>query len=127
MLARIADGGGVLAVILLCQSSEQYFTVTGWMAACITLPHMLGPFIAHRIDTASDGRRVTLAARSEYTPLSCRGQIFLWVGAMKITAGSLGTAAAGQLMLLGAYTPLILSLCTLSAILVISLVARTRP
>ncbi|MFK8257620.1 hypothetical protein ACFL9S_07525 [Erwinia sp. AnSW2-5] len=41
MLARIADGGGVLAVILLCQSSEQYSAVTGWMAACITLPHML--------------------------------------------------------------------------------------
>lgn len=375
MLARIADGGGVLAVILLCQSSEQYFTVTGWMAACITLPHMLGPFISRRIDTASDGRRViaaaclayavitalmtatfghvpllltallliaaglcgplltggistflpaiagpdqrsqrraqgldvatygfggtigpsavaaisawaspsaafyllavgtvlaaffimrlpvsrvanagkatkvtsaiatvglmirhtqlrrtmyltmavafavavlpvvavnladvlgvsaamaafltvaygagnltgsvclmviplrgepdrlmlctgglivvgllsifivssflpvfvcffitgmlnaaffaaTLAARSEYSPPSCRGQIFVWVGAMKITAGSLGTAAAGQLMLLGAYTPLILSWCTLSAILVISLGARARP
>lgn len=67
----------------------------------------------------------TLAARSEYSPPSCRGQVFIWVGAMKITAGSLGTAAAGQLMLLGAYTPLILSLCTLSAILVISLAART--
>lgn len=375
MLARIADGGGVLAVILLCQSSEQYFTITGWMAACITLPHMLGPFIARSIDTANDGRRViataclayatitalmtatfghipllltvllliaaglcgplltggistflptitgpsqksqrraqgldvatygfggtlgpsavaaistwvspsaafyllavssvlaaffimrlpvslvantgkaakitsaiatmglmikhtqlrrtlyltmtvafavavlpvaavnladvlgvpattaafltvaygagnlagsvclmviplrgepdrlmlntgglivagllsifivssflpvficffitgmlnaaffaaTLAARSEYSPPSCRGQVFVWVGAMKITAGSLGTTAAGQLMLLGAYTPLILSLCILSAVLVISLVARTWP
>lgn len=31
MLARIADGGGVLAVILLCQSSEQYSAVQdGW-------------------------------------------------------------------------------------------------
>lgn len=375
MLARIADGGGVLAVILLCQSSEQYFTITGWMAACITLPHMLGPFIARSIDTANDGRRViataclayaaitalmtatfghvpllltvllliaaglcgplltggistflptiagpsqrsqrraqgldvatygfggtlgpsavatistwaspsaafyllavgsvlaaffimrlpvslvantgkaakitsaiatmglmikhtqlrrtlyltmtvafavavlpvaavnlanvlgvpaataafltvaygagnltgsvylmviplrgepdrlmlstgglivagllsifivsnflpalvcffitgmlnaaffaaTLAARSEYSPPSCRGQVFVWVGAMKITAGALGTAAAGQLMLLGAYTPLILSLCTLSAVLVFSLAARTWP
>ena len=375
MLARIADGGGVLAVILLCQSSEQYYTVTGWMAACITLPHMLGPFIARRIDTASDGRRViamaclayafitgimtvtfghvpllltallliaaglcgplltggisaflpamagpdqrsqrraqgldvatygfgstlgpsavaaisawaspsaafyllavgtvfaaffimrlpvspvthsgkptevagaittmsmmirhtplcrtlyltmavafavavlpvvavsmadvlgvpaataafltvaygagnlagsvclmviplrgepdrlmlssgglivagllsilvvssflpvffcffitgvlnaaffaaTLAARSEYSPPSCRGQVFVWVGAMKITAGSLGTAAAGQLMMLGAYAPLVLSLCTLSTVLVISLLARIWP
>ncbi|HGM5003744.1 MFS transporter [Serratia ureilytica] len=372
MLARVADGGGVLAVILLCKSSEQYYAVTGWMAACITLPHMLGPFIARRIDTASDGRRViataclayavitgiitatfghvpllltallliaaglcgplltggistflpviagpdqqsqrraqgldvatygfggtlgpyavsaittwaspsaafyllavgtvfaaffimrlpvspvthsgkptevasaiatvgmmirhtplrrtlyltmavafavavlpivavsmadvfgvpaataafltvaygagnlagsvflmviplrgepdrlmlgtgglivagllsilvvssflpvffcffitgmlnaaffaaTLAARSEYSPPSCQGQVFVWVGAMKITAGSLGTAAAGQLMTLGAYAALVLSLCTLSAILVISLLAR---
>lgn len=375
MLARIADGGGVLAVILLCQSSEQHFAVTGWMAACITLPHMLGPFIARRMDKASDARRViataclayavitglmaatfghvpiiltallliaaglcgplltggistflpaiagpdqrsqrraqgldvatygfggtlgpsfvaaisawtspsaafyllavgtvlaaffimrlpvslvtyagkraevagtiatvglmfrhtqlrmtlfltmavafavavlpvvavkmadilgvpattaafltvaygagnlagsvclmiiplrgepdrlmlstggliiaglfsmlvvssflsvfvcffitgmfnaaffaaTLAARSEYSPPTCRGQIFVWIGAMKITAGSLGTAAAGQLMALGAYVPLVFSLCTLSTILVISLLARIWP
>ncbi|MDM2933284.1 hypothetical protein [Citrobacter sp. Cu233] len=35
MLARIADGGGVLAVILLCQSSEQYFSVRDLRAAGI--------------------------------------------------------------------------------------------
>ncbi|HAV1456866.1 TPA: MFS transporter [Enterobacter hormaechei subsp. steigerwaltii] len=69
----------------------------------------------------------TLAARSEYSPPSCRGQVFVWVGAMKITAGSLGTAAAGQLMMLGAYAPLVLSLCTLSTVLVISLWARIWP
>lgn len=69
----------------------------------------------------------TLAARSEYSPPSCRGQVFVWVGAMKITAGSLGTAAAGQLMTLGAYAPLVLSLCTLSTVLVISLLARIWP
>ncbi|HEJ6931013.1 MFS transporter [Serratia marcescens] len=66
MLARVADGGGVLAVILLCQSSEQYYAVTGGMAACITFPHMLGPFIARRIDTASDGRRVIATACLAY-------------------------------------------------------------
>jgi hypothetical protein len=64
--------------------------------------------------------------RSEDTLLLRRGQVLSgWCD--EITAGSLGTAAAGQLMLLGAYTPLILSLCSLSAILVISIVARTRP
>ncbi|WP_392431310.1 MFS transporter [Yersinia sp. HM-2024] len=70
MLARIADGGGVLAVILLCQSSEQYSTVTGWMAACITLPHMLGPFIARSIDTARDGRRVIATACLVYAGIT---------------------------------------------------------
>ena len=78
MLARIADGGGVLAVILLCQSSEQYYTVTGGMAACITLPHMLGPFIARRIDTASDGRRVIAMA--------CLAYAFI-TGIMTVTFG----------------------------------------
>jgi len=70
MLARIADGGGVLAVILLCQSSEQYYAVTGWMAACISLPHMLGPLIARRIDTASDGRRVIATACLAYAVIT---------------------------------------------------------
>ncbi|MBT2486589.1 MULTISPECIES: hypothetical protein [unclassified Microbacterium] len=40
----------------------------------------------------------TLAARSEYAPQAARGQVFVWVGALKITAGSLGTAAAGTLV-----------------------------
>lgn len=70
MLARIADGGGVLAVILLCQASEQYYAVTGWMAACITLPHMMGPFIARKIDTASDGRRVIATACLAYAVIT---------------------------------------------------------
>lgn len=70
MLARIADGGGVLAVILLCQSSERYATITGWMAACITLPHMLGPFIARSIDTARDGRKVVATACLAYAGIT---------------------------------------------------------
>lgn len=39
----------------------------------------------------------TLAARSEYSPLELRGQVFIWVGALKIAAGSAGTAVAGAL------------------------------
>jgi hypothetical protein len=37
----------------------------------------------------------TLAARSEFAPPQVRGQVFVWVGALKIAAGSAGTAAAG--------------------------------
>lgn len=37
----------------------------------------------------------TLAARTEYSPVHARGQIFVWVGALKITAGAAGTALAG--------------------------------
>ena len=39
----------------------------------------------------------TLAARSEYAPLESRGQVFIWIGALKIAAGSAGTAVAGAL------------------------------
>jgi hypothetical protein len=40
----------------------------------------------------------TLAARSEYSPPTSRGQVFIWVGALKIAAGSAGTATAGALI-----------------------------
>ena len=38
----------------------------------------------------------TLAARSEYAPIEARGQIFIWVGALKIAAGSAGPGRAHQ-------------------------------
>lgn len=43
----------------------------------------------------------TLAARSEYAPPRARGQVFVWVGALKITAGSAGTALAGAAVAAG--------------------------
>lgn len=61
-LARLADGGGVLAVILLCVAGSGSAAWAGTLAACITLPHLAGPFIARRLDTAHDGRRVIAAA-----------------------------------------------------------------
>ncbi|MEB2704012.1 MFS transporter [Citrobacter koseri] len=94
MLARIADGGGVLAVILLCHTSEQYSAVTGWMAACITLPHMLGPFIARSIDTARDGRRVIATACLVYAGVTglltaTFGHVPLWLTALLLIATGL--------------------------------------
>jgi len=70
-LARLADGGGVLAVILLCVSNSRSAGYAGLLAACITLPHLAGPFIARSIDTARDGRRVIAVAC-----LACTGFIF---------------------------------------------------
>ena len=48
----------------------------------------------------------TLAARSEYAPQNSRGQVFVWVGALKITAGSAGTALAGAVIAGSALLPL---------------------
>lgn len=36
--------------------------------------------------------------RSEYAPLEARGQVFIWVGALKIPGGSAGTAVAWALI-----------------------------
>lgn len=49
----------------------------------------------------------TLAARSEYAPPEARGQVFVWVGALKITAGSAGTAATGAIVGLSSQLPVL--------------------
>lgn len=61
-LARSADGGAVVGVVLLATSSGEGGRVAGLLGACITAPHMLGPFLARRIDLASDGRKVIFSA-----------------------------------------------------------------
>ena len=57
-LVRSADGGAVVAVVLLAQASGKPGWVSGMLGAAITAPHLLGPFIARRLDIADDGRRV---------------------------------------------------------------------
>lgn len=51
----------------------------------------------------------TLAARSEFAPDAARGQVFVWIGALKITAGSAGTALAGTVIAAGTHLPLTLA------------------
>ena len=57
-LVRSADGGAVVAIVLLAHGSGQPGWISGVLGAAITAPHLLGPFIAHRLDTARDGRKV---------------------------------------------------------------------
>ncbi|GCB49886.1 hypothetical protein SNL152K_7229 [Streptomyces sp. NL15-2K] len=61
-LARTADGGAVVAVILLVTSSGGSGTLAGALGACITAPHLLGPFVARPLDVARDGRKVIASA-----------------------------------------------------------------
>lgn len=68
----------------------------------------------------------TLAARSEFAPIGSRGQIFIWVGALKIAGGAAGTASAGAIVGAAAWAPPALAI-TLTAIAVaVSTVERTR-
>ncbi|CAM5317034.1 MFS transporter OS=Streptomyces tendae OX=1932 GN=GUR47_33670 PE=4 SV=1 [Streptomyces tendae] len=66
----------------------------------------------------------TLAARNEYAPDNARGQVFVWVGALKITAGSAGTAAAGALIATSAALPLLLAIALTIASTLLSLAER---
>lgn len=66
----------------------------------------------------------TLAARSEYAPIEAKGQVFVWVGALKITAGSAGTAAAGAIIGIGVHLPLLLGAIVIAAAVGIATIDR---
>lgn len=68
----------------------------------------------------------TLAARSEYAPAEARGQVFVWVGALKITAGSAGTALAGVIIAPAAQLPLFLASGFIAVAVIASILDRHR-
>lgn len=57
-LVRSADGGAVVATVLLAHAQGLPEWVSGLLGASITAPHLFGPFIARRLDTTQDGRKV---------------------------------------------------------------------
>lgn len=69
----------------------------------------------------------TLAARSEYAPIESRGQVFIWVGALKIAAGSAGTATAGVLIAGAAWIPLAVIATASICAAAIAAIGRKRP
>lgn len=69
----------------------------------------------------------TLAARSEYAPIEARGQVFIWVGALKIAAGSVGTAVASASVTQTVWVPLLLATALTAAAATASISERSRP
>ncbi|MEU6810553.1 hypothetical protein ABZ920_16490 [Streptomyces sp. NPDC046831] len=93
----------VAATLLLITLTPSFpLAVTAYAAAGIANAHFFA---------------ATLAARNEYAPDNARGQIFVWVGALKITAGSAGTAAAGALISTSAALPLLAVALTIASTL----------
>lgn len=93
-LARTADGGAVVAIVLMVTTSGGPGWLAGLLGASITAPHLAGPFIARRLDTAPDGRTVialacvvhgaTLAAAVLLYP-----HTWAWVAALLLIASGL--------------------------------------
>src|SRR4051794_17811275 len=64
-LARAADGGAAVGLVLLATTTPHLSrapTVGGLLAACLTMPHLLGPVVGRLLDRASDGRRLLAVA-----------------------------------------------------------------
>src|SRR5438309_84264 len=68
-LARSADGGAAVGLVLLALSAwpgHHGSLVGGILATCLTAPHLLGPVLARRLDRARDGRGLLAAAFAGY-------------------------------------------------------------
>src|SRR4051812_21069131 len=69
-LARAADAGAAVGLVLLAVSPaaglQHGVGAGGLLAAALTAPHLLGPWVARRLDRSRDGRRVLAAAFATY-------------------------------------------------------------
>jgi hypothetical protein len=69
-LARAADAGAAVGLVLLAVSPaagvHHGVGTGGLLAAALTAPHLLGPWVARRLDGARDGRSVLAAAFAAY-------------------------------------------------------------
>jgi MFS family permease len=52
-LARAADAGAIVGIVLLANEVAPRTAVGGLLAACLTAPHLAGPFAARLLDRAS--------------------------------------------------------------------------
>src|SRR4051794_41782522 len=65
-LARTADAGAPLGLVLLAASADVRGAATGLLVAGLSAPHVLGPLLARRLDAARDGRGVLASAFVAY-------------------------------------------------------------
>src|SRR5215210_8210018 len=69
-LVRGTDGAAAVGLVLLAVSPAAHLAhgarTGGLLAAGLTAPHLLGPWVARRLDRAADGRTVLAAAFALY-------------------------------------------------------------
>ena len=100
-LGGLAGSAGVMCRPLRGDADRLVTRLAGLVAAALAVAALTGSFAPAVAAYAAAGIMnsyffaATLAARSEFAPPQVRGQVFVWVGALKIAAGSAGTAAAG--------------------------------
>ncbi|GAB3025259.1 MFS transporter [Bowmanella dokdonensis] len=79
VLARTATGGSAVAVILLANAYGASGKAAGILAACLTMPHLLGPLFGRWLDRVADARLLIAATALIYAvffPLAV--QAFAW-------------------------------------------------
>ena len=99
VLARTSDAGAVIGVVLLVTQAGGSGLRAGTLAACLTAPHLLGPFVARSLDVVTDGRRVIAAACTGYAVLLATATLLVPVAPAVLVAVLLvGAGTCGPLL-----------------------------
>jgi hypothetical protein len=121
-LGGLAGSAGVMCRPLRGDADRLVTRLAGLVAAALAVAALSGSFAPAVAAYAAAGVMnsyffaATLAARSEFAPPQVRGQVFVWVGALKIAAGSAGTAAAGVVLTGAPQFPLFLAAAFILAV-----------
>jgi MFS family permease len=67
IIARTATGGAIVAIVLLARNLELDGKAAGILAACLTLPHLLGPVYGRWLDGVSQPKYLISGAALSYT------------------------------------------------------------
>lgn len=65
-LARGADAGAIIGIVLLANQVAPKTPIGGLLAACLTAPHLAGPFVANILDRSSNRKGVLACAFALY-------------------------------------------------------------
>ena len=106
-LARGADGGAAVGLVLLAVHPATGLgggaRIGGLLAAGLTAPHLLGPWLARHLDRARDGRTLLAASFAVYGLALATGAVLLgraspWLVALPVlVAGTCGPLLTGGL------------------------------
>jgi hypothetical protein len=96
LLARGADSGAAVGLVLLAVSPATGLpngaATGGLLAAGLTAPHLLGPWVARWLDRARDGRKLLAAAFAGYGTALAAAAILLGHARLPLVAALIGLA-----------------------------------
>ncbi|WP_103352225.1 hypothetical protein [Amycolatopsis sp. CA-128772] len=77
VLVRGADSGATVGLLLLAADRHQPAAAGGLLVAALNAPHLVGPWLAARLDRAQDRRRLLAAAYLVYGVALAAGALAL--------------------------------------------------
>src|SRR6185295_17280123 len=104
VLARTADAGAAVGVVLLAAGGAGGVRLGGLLAAALTAPHLLGGRIGRLVDRAHDPRRPLAAGCVGYAAALAAATGALRLGLPVVGGGALVVAGACGPLLTGGFS-----------------------